>query len=76
MVRLPKIVMSADIILIILVFNWRENLTEKRDIEKKQKVSFLLISAKKDLICSGIHFHETVIIFSQFYEILVKPWRF
>ena len=29
--------------------------SEKRDIEKKQKVTFLLISTNKDSLCLGIH---------------------
>ena len=36
---------------------------EKGDIEKKQKITFLLISANKDSLCSGIRFYKTAIIF-------------
>ena len=37
--------------------------SEKGDIEKNQKITFLLISANKDSLCSGIHFHEMAIFF-------------
>ena len=37
--------------------------SEKGDIEKNQKMTFLLISANKDSLCLGIHFYETAIIF-------------
>ena len=36
---------------------------EKRDIKKKQKNFFLLISVNKYFLCSSIHFYETKIIF-------------
>ena len=48
--------------------------SEKGDIEKKQKLTFLLISANKDSLCSGVHFYETIIIFLQFHEVLAKSW--
>ena len=37
--------------------------SEKEDIEKKLKITFLLISTNKDQLCSGIHFFETEVIF-------------
>ena len=37
--------------------------SEKGDIEKQQKITFLLISAIKNSSYSGIHFYETTIIF-------------
>ena len=43
--------------------------SEKRDIEENQKVIVLLISANKCILCSGIHFYETAIIFLSFYEV-------
>ena len=68
--------MSAEIISMLLVINEKETWcnyiqrlykirsdSEKEDIEKKQKFTFLLISTNKDSLCSGIHFYETVIIF-------------
>ena len=68
--------MSAEIISMLLVINEKETWynyiqrlynirsdSEKEDIEKKQKFTFLLISTSKDSLCSGIHFYETAIIF-------------
>ena len=37
--------------------------SEKEDIEKKQKITFQLISANKDSLCSGIQFYEMAVIF-------------
>ena len=51
--------------------------SEKWDIEKKKKkITFLLISANKDSLCSGIHFYETAIIFSEFSDVLPKSRKF
>ena len=37
--------------------------SKKGDIEKKQKITFLLISAHKDSLYSSVHFYEMVIVF-------------
>ena len=55
---------------------FREGITsdwEKRDIEEKQKFIFLLISANKYFLGSGIHFFSVILwIFSKLLEILVN----
>ena len=65
MVRFSKMLMSAVIMSILLDIKLKKHDirkvrdcirfdSKKRDIENKQKFAFLLISANKDSLCSGI----------------------
>ena len=65
MVRFPKMLMSAVICRCYLTLSKKKHDirkvrdcirsdSEKRGIENKQKFAFLLISANKDSLCSGI----------------------
>ena len=77
MARSSKMVMSAEIITkkkhdMRIFRDCIRSDSEKGDIEKNQKITFLLISTNKYSSCPGIDFYKTAIIFLKFYEVLAK----